>query len=107
MYVTTHTKDKGHVHVTLERGSHPGTWEVRHEQGSMWCVRTPEGQEHLLDDSDPWIGELEDELRRLNELIAGRAVEEALLLESRTPPRQPHPAHSAAYADAHAHAPVR
>ncbi len=83
MYITTHSGEKGedHVHLTLERGPHAGTWEVRHEQGAVWGVRTPEGRVLLLKATEPWIGELRTELDDLMRRIAPRAVTEAMRRE--------------------------
>lgn len=83
MYITTHSGEKGedHVHLTLEHGPRAGTWEVRHEQGAVWRVRTPEGRVLLLKATEPWTGELRVELDDLMRRIAPRAVIEAMRRE--------------------------
>ena len=78
MYVSTDQPQADHAHVTLEHGPRAGTWEVRHERGALWRVRSPEGRERVLNATEPWIGDLGTELVELLRRIAPRAVEEAI-----------------------------
>ena len=78
MYITTHEPERNHLHITLEEGPHPGTWEVSLDAGGRWRVRSPEGNERILESTGPWIGDLASDLDGLMRRIAPRAVVEVM-----------------------------
>lgn len=90
MYVTKHRQRDGgqHLHVAVERGCRPGTWEVRFEPAG-WRVRSPDGHEQVLGTSESWIGEAGKELEELIGRVSRRAVAEAMCREGSTRRRTP------------------
>lgn len=80
MYTTGYTCGTDEqLRVTVERGPHAGTWEVRFEPvGARWRVRSPDGAEEILGANEPWIGELRRELEDVMCRIARRSVAETL-----------------------------
>ncbi len=94
MYVAMRKSGDGgaHVEVTVERGPGAGTWRVSYDPaGPFWRVRSAHGREHVLRETEPWIGDLGGRLDDLMTEIGRRAVAEMLHRETSRPSHRTKP----------------
>lgn len=94
MYVAMRRPRDGgaHVEVTVERGPGAGTWRVTYDPaGPFWRVHSAHRREHVLRETEPWIGDLGGRLDDLMSEIGRRAVAEMLHREASQPQQKAKP----------------